>query len=103
MMNLLLLLLSWLPSSPPTLTAFPEPMIEYHYTFKTEAKEIAIIWYYEVEVNTMMIYSSGVQQIRTGTVRTEMTFPWRGHYILVILEQYPGNRIHKYRYRYNVR
>ena len=90
------------PRQTVSLPPFPEVGVEYEYLIKlpVSATQATVMWYYGAETRAHMIYSSGLVNLKTTTIRTEMYFPRPGKYILVVLTQ-TAYGIHKDRMVYH--
>ena len=87
-----------------TLTPFPETQTDYNYRILLPegTTEAIVFWYYGAERREQMIYTSGLVQIKTGIISTEIYFPQAGTYILTVHSQTPKGVI-KQRHKYAVR
>ena len=87
-----------------TLTPFPETQIDYNYriVLPEGTTEAVVFWYYGSERREQMIYTSGLVQIKTGVISTEIYFPQSGTYILTVHSQTKEGVI-KQRHKYAVR
>lgn len=106
--SIAVLLLVWLNACATvgevSLPSFPEARTEYSYRILLPdgTSEAIVFWYYGEERREAMIYSSGIVQIRTGIIATEMYFARPGAYILTVYSQTPVG-IQKQRFKYAVR
>jgi hypothetical protein len=78
-----------------SLPPFPETCTDYAYLIKLPegTTGVAIFWYYGIEANTHMIYTSGPRQIHCCNIQTEMYFPKTGVYILTVWYERNGRMV----------
>lgn len=101
---LLLLTACATPRQTVSLPTFPETGVEYEYLIKVpiSTTQATIYWYLGAETRERMLYNSGLVNLKTSTIRTEMIFPVPGRYLLVVYAQTPDGVI-KQRHIYNAR
>jgi hypothetical protein len=92
------------PRQTVSLPTFPEVGVEYEYLIKVpiSSTQATIYWYLGAETREQMLYNSGLVNLKTSTIRTEMIFPVPGRYLLVVYAQTPDGVI-KQRHIYNAR
>jgi hypothetical protein len=93
-----------LPRQYVSLPQFPQSHTDYRYFIRVplSTSAVAIYWYYGVEMESRMFYSSGYVPLRTSVIETNMYFPSPGKYILVYYCQ-TFDGIQKYKQTYNVK
>lgn len=85
-----------------SLPTFPETEKDYRYFIRVppDTHSVSIFWYYGKEARENLIYASGLVNLRTQVIETDMHFAYPGRYILVYYYQSP-HTLRKERKIYN--